>query len=136
MLKPLRLGMVPHSKLSHLTTLLPGGTLVCSLMILSVAGLSGCARHMPLVLDPNRPVGTGAGGGGIGNRCPARHWERPHAPSPSPSYSSMNLRRMSSDAASGFPSLFITVILRMPVMASVIFCSVACICCCCASILW
>ena len=29
----------------------------------------------------------------------------------------MNLRRISSDAASGFPSLFITVILRMPVMA-------------------
>ena len=50
MLKPLRLGMVPHSKLSHLTTLLPGGTLVCSLMILSAAGLHG------LDLDTNDGV--------------------------------------------------------------------------------
>ena len=33
------------------------------------SGLSGCARHMPPVPDPSRPVGTGAGGGGIGNRC-------------------------------------------------------------------
>ena len=33
MLKPLRLGMAPHSKLSHLTTLLPNGTPVCSMMV-------------------------------------------------------------------------------------------------------
>ena len=99
------------------------------------AGLSGCAHHMPLVPDPSRPVRTGAGGGGIGNRCPARYWGRPCVPSPSTPYSSMNLRRMSSDAASGFPSLFITVILRMPVMALAIFCSVTCTSCCCASIL-
>ena len=32
-LKLLRLGMVPHSKLSHLATLLPSGTSVCSLTI-------------------------------------------------------------------------------------------------------
>ena len=72
----------------------------------------------------------------VGSGTGARHRGRPCAPSPSPTYSSMNLRRISSDAASGFPSLFITVILRMPVTASAIFCSVACICCCCASILW
>ena len=36
---------------------------------LSKAGLSGCAHHMPPVPDPSRPIGTGAGGGGIGNRC-------------------------------------------------------------------
>ena len=34
-----------------------------------LAGLSGCARHMQPVPDPSRPVRTGAGGGGIGNRC-------------------------------------------------------------------
>ena len=33
MLKPLRLGMAPHSKLSHLTTLLPNGAPVCSMMV-------------------------------------------------------------------------------------------------------
>ena len=33
MLKPFRLGMVPHSKLSHLATLLPSGTPVCSLVM-------------------------------------------------------------------------------------------------------
>ena len=35
MLKLLRLGMVPHSTLSYLTTLLLGGAPVCSLMSLS-----------------------------------------------------------------------------------------------------
>ena len=35
MFKLLRSGMVPYSELSHLATLLPGGTLVCSLMPLS-----------------------------------------------------------------------------------------------------
>ena len=33
MLKPLRLAMVLHAKLSYLMTLLPGGTPVCSLMV-------------------------------------------------------------------------------------------------------
>ena len=33
MLKLLRLGMVLHSKLSHLATLLPSGTPVCSLVV-------------------------------------------------------------------------------------------------------
>ena len=33
MLKPLRLGMAPYSKLSHLATLLLGGTPVCGLMM-------------------------------------------------------------------------------------------------------
>ena len=73
---------------------------------------------MPLIPGPNRPARTSAGGGGIGNRCLARYWGQPCVPSPSPPYSSMSLRRMSSDTASGFPSLLITVILRMPVMAS------------------
>ena len=54
MLKPLRLGMVPHSKLSHLTTLLPGGTLVCSLMILSAAGLHGTGSEMPVKQQAER----------------------------------------------------------------------------------
>ena len=35
MFKLLRLGMVPHSKLSYLATLLPSGAPVCSLMSLS-----------------------------------------------------------------------------------------------------
>ena len=34
MLKLLRLGMVPHSKLSYLATLLPNGAPVCSLVSL------------------------------------------------------------------------------------------------------
>ena len=43
MLKPLRLGMVLHSKLSHLATLLPGGTPVCNRMMpLSVGSAWTC----------------------------------------------------------------------------------------------
>ena len=108
----------------------------CGIVHAILTGLSGYVPHMPLIPDPNRPVRTSAGGGGIGNRCLARYWGQPCVPSPSPSYSSMSLRRMSSDKASGFSFPFIAMILRTPVMALVIFWSVACISCCCASIFW
>ena len=57
MLKLLRLGMVVHSKLSYLTTLLPSGTPVCNLMMPLSGGsvgiriaYSACFKTLPHVL--------------------------------------------------------------------------------------
>ena len=47
MLKLLRLGMVPHSKLSYLATLLPNGAPVCSLV--SLGGGSAWNRSERLI---------------------------------------------------------------------------------------
>ena len=57
MLKPLRSGMVPHSRLSHLAALLPSGAPVCSLTMPLSGGsvgiriaYSACFKTLPHVL--------------------------------------------------------------------------------------
>ena len=64
--------------------------------------------------------------------CQSRGYSYASSPPSKP----MNLARTSSDAAPGFPSLLEATTLRTSVMAPVIFWRVACISCCCASILW